>query len=74
MNHVPIQYLTDWWHFRYLKLKLKRSVFIPRLETEWMITILKERLEGKGEKERVFVDFCCGSGVIGLSIAKELGY
>jgi methylase of polypeptide subunit release factors len=29
--------------------------------------------KGKEYKAKIFVDLCCGSGVIGLSLAKELG-
>lgn len=66
---VPIQYLTGEWDFLSLPFRLKRGVFIPRLDTESWVeeAILYFR---SLEKEKITIcDMACGSGVIGISCA-----
>jgi release factor glutamine methyltransferase len=66
-RRVPLQHLTGTAPFRYLELLVGPGVFIPRPETEelvsWGLGVL-----GRGA---VAVDLCAGSGAIALSVAHE---
>lgn len=68
---VPLQYVLGEWEFFSLPFRMRRGVFIPRVDTEaWVeeAILLLHFLSGK--RERLVVgDICCGSGVIGLSCA-----
>ncbi len=73
-NNEPIQYILGVAYFMDLRFAVKPGVLIPRGETEelvdWIIKDLKERDIGKGEGFRI-LDVGCGSGIIGISLAKE---
>lgn len=69
----PLQYITNEQEFMGLSFYVDERVLIPRLDTE----ILAEEaaqyvksLEDKNKKQVKVLDLCCGSGAIGLSIAK----
>ncbi len=66
----PIAYVLGEWEFMGLPFKVDRQVLIPRPDTE----VLAERAiqylrAGKGQGARV-LDLCCGTGCVGISIAK----
>lgn len=44
-------------------------MFIPRFESEHLVTILEPELKKLSEVR--FVDLGCGSGVLGISLVKE---
>lgn len=69
--HVPLQYIVGRWSFRYIAVRTVPPVFIPRFETEQLLTILQPHIEQL--KPARFLDLCCGSGVIAISLAKEFG-
>lgn len=70
-NGKPIAYITGMKEFMGMDFRVSESVLIPRADTEILvekaIQILKDRKEAK------VLDLCCGSGAIGLSIAKFTG-
>lgn len=72
--HYPVQYLCASWPFRQLELKLVRPVLIPRFESEHMIEILIARIRDRYSAKQIgdlkFVEYGCGSGALGLSLAK----
>jgi release factor glutamine methyltransferase len=65
----PLQYVLGRWGFRDLDLFVDRRVLIPRPETEVVVDVALETLEGKAEP--TVVDLGTGSGAIALSIAVE---
>lgn len=70
----PLQYVLGAWGFRQLDLFVDRRVLIPRPETEQVVDIALAALRAlrvDGDAPLV-VDLGCGSGAIGLSIAKEV--
>lgn len=62
----PLQYILGEWEFMGLSFTVGPGILIPRPETELLCELaLSEPLRGK----RV-LDLCCGSGCIGISLAK----
>lgn len=69
-RRIPLQHLTGLAGFRHLELAVGPGVFVPRPETELLVSWGLTRLAGIVAP--VVVDLCAGSGAIGLSVAKEL--
>ncbi|MDR0936556.1 MAG: peptide chain release factor N(5)-glutamine methyltransferase [Oscillospiraceae bacterium] len=63
-------YITGEWEFFGLPLFITPAVLIPRVDTEEIVSKSLELLRGI-ENARV-LDLCCGSGCIGIAIAKQL--
>ncbi|NLO47794.1 MAG: peptide chain release factor N(5)-glutamine methyltransferase [Clostridiales bacterium] len=71
----PIAYLTGYWVFYGLPLKITNDVLIPRTDTEIVVdtAIRLGGLRSGGEKKALrILDLCCGSGCIGLALAKNI--
>ena len=79
----PLQHIVGGTGFRHLWLTVGPGVFIPRPETEGLVQAVLDHLdqtcgvidanadsEGGGSGP-VVVDFCAGSGAVGLAIATE---
>ena len=74
LSGVPLQYVMRRWAFRHLDVMVDERVLIPRPETEQVVQVALDiaRKISSDEALRV-VDLGTGSGVIGLSMAFELG-
>jgi len=74
MASEPIQYILGFADFMDLRFKVIPGVLIPRGETEellnWIIEDLKKIGAGKGDGLRI-LDIGCGSGIIGICLARE---
>lgn len=69
-NKMPLKYITEEVEFMGLDFFVKQGVLVPRPDTEILVEeTIKEIRENKLGR---ICDVCCGSGVIGLSIAKLL--
>ena len=73
----PLQYVLGRWQFRELDLFLDDRVLIPRPETEILVGSALEECKSKKSGSDVakilnVADLGCGSGAIGLSIAREI--
>lgn len=66
-SRIPLQYILGEVEFRSLKLKIKEDVFIPRPETELLIDLAAELMDGR-EAVR-FIEFGTGSGAISGALA-----
>lgn len=75
----PMQYITGTQEFMGLTFNVNPSVLIPRQDTETMVEDALELLEKGTVRGEDFapkhnfkdvLDLCCGSGAIGVSIAK----
>jgi release factor glutamine methyltransferase len=64
-----LQHLTGEQGFRHLVLKVRPGVFVPRPETEVLVDVALELLEGI--ESPCVVDLCTGSGAVALAIADE---
>ncbi len=67
---IPLPFLTQKAYFRFLKLKVKPGVFIPRSETEILVDVVISLLSSKLEPK--ILDLGTGSGAIALSLASEI--
>jgi release factor glutamine methyltransferase len=70
----PLQYILESTEFMSLPFRMRRGVFIPRPETELLVEAVEALLEtlpreGGGAGALSVLDLCCGSGVIGISLA-----
>lgn len=66
-KNEPLQYIVGSVDFLGCKIMVGKGVLIPRVETEYLVDLLKkENLQNKK-----VLDLCCGSGAIGISIAKN---
>lgn len=69
-ERIPLQHLTGVAHFRYLALAVGPGVFIPRPETESVVQLVIDRLQGMAHPK--VVDLGTGSGAIAGSVAHEV--
>ena len=81
-SRIPLQHITGHQSFMGYDFKVSPDVLIPRQDTETLVTeaarVIQttarpkpgffERL--KGHKEWSVLDLCCGSGCVGISLAK----
>nr|WP_243428182.1 peptide chain release factor N(5)-glutamine methyltransferase [Clostridium rhizosphaerae] len=71
-NKMPIKYITESCEFMGLNFFVKDGVLIPRPDTE--ILVEEAIKEIKQKKSVKICDLCCGSGAIGISIAKNIDF
>lgn len=62
----PVAYILGAWEFFGLPFAVDKNVLIPRMDTE----VLAETAIGMADGKKV-LDLCCGSGCIGITIAKK---
>lgn len=84
-QRIPLQHITGEQEFMGYAFKVNPDVLIPRQDTETLVseaarTIQKTPREKlsffeklKGGKEWEVLDLCCGSGAVGISLAKICG-
>lgn len=65
---MPIKYILGNCEFMGIDFYLEEGVLIPRPETEILVERAKDIIEKF--KFKKICDLCCGSGIIGLSLAK----
>ncbi|KAI4892725.1 hypothetical protein NFI96_009604 [Prochilodus magdalenae] len=73
LTRMPVQYVIEEWDFRDLTLKMRPPVFIPRPETEELVSLLLEDLQ----RDRTWpvlqcLEVGCGTGAISLSLLQSL--
>ena len=74
LSGVPLQYVMKRWAFRHLDVMVDERVLIPRPETEQVVQVALDIARKTSSNETLqIVDLGTGSGVIGLSMAFELG-
>ncbi|KZL90074.1 peptide chain release factor N(5)-glutamine methyltransferase [Clostridium magnum] len=67
-NKMPIKYMLGECEFMGMPFYIKEGVLIPRPDTEVLVESAIEEI--KKNKFKNICDVCCGSGIIGISIAK----
>ncbi|MDF1712748.1 MAG: peptide chain release factor N(5)-glutamine methyltransferase [Akkermansiaceae bacterium] len=69
-ENVPLQHLNGVVHFGDYEFQCDHRALIPRPETEELVNIVKQQLFTKPAR---ILDVGCGSGVLGLTLSKDLG-
>lgn len=64
----PLQLILGSTVFRYVEIKVRKGVFIPRPETEWLVQICLDRLIGPQAR---IIEPCTGTGAISACLAYE---
>ena len=73
LSGEPIQYILGETEFLGLTFDVDKRVLIPRQETEEVVTQAYLRaLQMFGDHVINVADICCGSGVMGITLAKKL--
>lgn len=73
LNGEPIQYIIGECEFFGSKFNVDPRVLIPRQETEEVaLYAMQKILKVFPDKRVMLADVCCGSGCIGISLAKHL--
>lgn len=67
-NKMPIKYMLEECEFMGLSFYVREGVLIPRPDTETLVEAAIEEI--KKNKFSSVCDVCCGSGIIGITIAK----
>ena len=70
LNGEPLQYIFGKWEFYANSFYVGEGVLIPRPETELLVDIAIDFLNGK--PDATCLDLCSGSGCIGISVAKAI--
>ncbi|XP_025042790.1 MTRF1L release factor glutamine methyltransferase isoform X2 [Pelodiscus sinensis] len=85
LQRMPVQYVLGEWDFRELTLKMRPPVFIPRPETEDLVSLVLQKSQRSGSPavnaghrcptaipHPVILEIGCGSGAIALSLLNKL--
>ena len=70
-NGEMIQYILNQASFLGDKYYVNESVLIPRQETEQLVSLTSDFIKYNFDKNITIADVCTGSGVIGISLARE---
>lgn len=65
----PLQYITGIQNFYGYDIHVEPGVLIPRLDSETVVEKAVELI--KNRRYKTVLDLCCGSGALGIAIAKE---
>lgn len=70
INGSPLEYVLGWAEFCGHRIVVEPGVFVPRRRTEFLVhQAVAFSIPGV-----TVVDLCCGTGGIGVAIAKDLGW
>lgn len=70
LKHRPVQYIIGETEFCEMTIKVNENVLIPRPETEEMTRQIIKACSRQRHYD--IIDLCCGSGCIGIALAKHL--
>ena len=71
-NRVPLQQIIGTAWFMGLAFSVNEDVLCPRSDTEVLAELALKRMEELGLVAPRILDLCCGSGCIGISLARFL--
>jgi len=74
LNGEPIQYILGKTTFYGNDFIVNKNVLIPRQETEEVVDYAIKKARQNFTKPLKIVDICTGSGILGLTLAKNLPY
>ncbi|GAA1000742.1 putative protein N(5)-glutamine methyltransferase [Subtercola frigoramans] len=65
----PLEYILGWAEFCGRRVGVRPGVFVPRRRSEYLVELALE--ESRSSDPLVVLDLCCGSGALGLAVARE---
>lgn len=68
----PLQYVIGYVNFFGYKFRVNKNVLIPRFETEQLVENTLVYIKNNFQEDIKILDIGCGSGVIGITLKKEL--
>lgn len=66
----PLEYVVGWVAFDGLRVAVDPGVFVPRQRTSYLVELAAETLTAIAGPVTV-LDLCCGSGALGLALARR---
>ena len=72
VQHKPVQYVTGEAWFYNMKLKVDKSVLIPRPETEELVKLVLDTVKDATTFAPSIIDIGTGSGCIAIAVKKNL--
>ncbi|MBF0710095.1 MULTISPECIES: peptide chain release factor N(5)-glutamine methyltransferase [unclassified Gemella] len=69
---TPLSHLAGFEYFYNRKFKVNKNVLSPRMETEELIYKILDDFKYCDKKYLKILDLCTGSGIIGITLEKEL--
>lgn len=72
LTHKPVQYVLGEAWFYNMKLQVNEHTLIPRPETEELVKLVIEELQGNGGRDMSILDIGTGSGCIAVALAKNV--
>ncbi len=70
INGEPVQYIIGCWYFMDRKFEVSQGVLIPRDDTEVVVRACLDLLKNRNDTN--IIDLCSGSGIIAVTLEKEL--
>lgn len=67
---TPLEYVLGWAEFCGIRIAVDPGVFVPRRRTEFLV----QKAVAFSIPGVKVVDLCCGTGGVGVAIAKDLGW
>nr|WP_062989348.1 putative protein N(5)-glutamine methyltransferase [Nocardia anaemiae] len=71
VSGTPLEYLLGWTEFHGIRIAVVPGVFVPRQRTAFLVDQAAELARAMPARP-IVVDICCGSGALGLALAKTL--
>ncbi|MFW6869035.1 putative protein N(5)-glutamine methyltransferase [Nocardioides sp. CPCC 206347] len=65
----PLEYVVGWVAFDGLRVAVEPGVFVPRQRTSYLVELAALALAGADRA--TVLDLCCGSGALGLALARR---
>jgi release factor glutamine methyltransferase len=65
----PLEVLLGWAEFCGLRVAVEAGVFVPRRRSEFLV----EQAVARARPGCVVLDLCCGTGALGLAVARAVG-
>lgn len=70
ISGTPLEHVLGWAEFCGIRIAVDPGVFVPRRRTEFLV----HKAVALSIPGATVVDLCCGTGAVGVAIAKALGW
>ncbi|MGE7882902.1 putative protein N(5)-glutamine methyltransferase [Bacillus sp. NPDC094077] len=70
VSGFPLEHIIGWADFCGIRIAVEPGVFIPRRRTEFLV----QQAAYLAMPGAIIVDLCCGTGAVGVALARVLGW